>query len=294
SSYETQFHVPVRYQTTEMGDLYSVEICGIRLQSSDPKELLARSKSVLKSFINFSRMPTYIFIAQNSRKIYPVYTVHDEVRAITHPGGPLMQHVELAKVRQDVTDFFNLIHANKTLDQMERLHVRGVHRKTLRLVRPIFYLKKRPRSADENEFWAPVFPSMTSQAIYTYAANERREVALDNGHEVFRLREKVAQALINDRRLRENYDLRVDRLLPDYWQKVSKVLKKQPQQLVHSGLALDVYQVDDYFVALETRKKEDRYSFYIGDDLADLIDRASQDLIRRGKMSRLASLELAD
>ncbi|MDX1523664.1 MAG: hypothetical protein R3264_18695, partial [Anaerolineae bacterium] len=40
SSYETQFQVPVRYQATASGDLYSVDLCGIRLESNDPNDLL--------------------------------------------------------------------------------------------------------------------------------------------------------------------------------------------------------------------------------------------------------------
>ena len=76
------------------------------------------------SLINLSRLPTYVFIAPRSHKMYPVYTVNDEVFATT-PGGPVFKHVELAKVREFLADYLHEIGALGVTDKSEKLHVRG-------------------------------------------------------------------------------------------------------------------------------------------------------------------------
>ncbi len=155
------------------------------------------------------------------------------------------------------------------------------------LIRPIFYLKKRAKSGDDNEFWAPVFSSKDGGSIYAYAASARRQVDIDNGHEILRLRSQVAQALIAAGRLNEDYDLRADRLLPQYWEKVKTQLKALAGKLVFNDTKLDIYQEGKYIIAVEHRPDEDRYSFYIGTDVEDLQTRAAQDLLRRGFINKL-------
>ncbi len=102
--------------------------------------------------------------------VYPVYTVGDEVYATT-PGGPVFRHVELAKVREFLSDCLHTMEEIGSVDRAETLHVRGIDKNTLGLIRPSFYLKKRVPS--EAEFWAPVFKSEDGRSIYTYAARAK-------------------------------------------------------------------------------------------------------------------------
>ncbi len=112
---------------------------------------------------------------------------------------------------------------------METLHVRGVDKNTLGLVRPIYYLKKRVPG--EAEFWAPVFKSEDSRTIYTYAASAKREAPIDSGHEIMALHAMVAEALRKDGRLDNPYDLRSDRVFPDEAKDLLATLTLQPYQL---------------------------------------------------------------
>jgi hypothetical protein len=165
---------------------------------------------------------------------------------------------------------------------------------TLGLIRPIFYLKKRPSSAGDNEFWAPVFLADDGQSIYTYAASGKREVDLAGGYEALLLRTQVAQALMADKRLNENFDLRPDRLLPDYWDQVRATLKPAPAKLVYGDRSLAVYQNGRGMVAVEHRRNEDRYSLYIGRDIADLRDRTAYDFVRRGLIDRTEEIGIEE
>jgi hypothetical protein len=174
----------------------------------------------------------------------------------------------------------------------EKLHVRGVNRETLALIRPIFYLKKRPQGGDDHEFWAPVFLAEDGKSIYTYAASAKREVAVDNGHEVFGLHSLVAQALIGDKRLKDEYDLRADRLLPEYWEKVKPHLEPLSARLVSKDQQFDLYREGVLVAALEYRQAEDRYSFYLGTGLEDLCQRAGRDLVRRGLIRTLEEIRI--
>ena len=224
ADFNTRYRVPI-WQRTNGKTKYAADVCGFQIEGDSPDAVSALIEKMVPELVNMARLPSYVFIARRSHKMYPVYTYGDEVFATT-PGGPLFKHVELAKVREYLSDYMHTIKALGAPGKSEKLHVRGVHRETLGLIRPVFYLKKRSQSDDDNEFWAPVFTSRDGNSIYAYAASGRREVEIDDGHEVFRLRSQVAQALIADKRLKEDYDLRADRLLPDYWKKV------QPQKVV--------------------------------------------------------------
>lgn len=278
-NFNAHYTIPITEQVNGQSH-YAADVCGFQIEADSPEATVSLIDKLLQELINLARLPTYIFVARRSHKIYPVYTFKNEVFATT-PGGPVFRHVELSKVREYLSDYMHTIGQLGSPGKSEKLHVRGVHRKTLSLVRPIFYLKKRPESGDDNEFWAPVFASTDGQAIYTYAASGRREVDVDAGHEILRLRSQVAQALIADGRLKEDYDLRADRLLPEYWEKIKAHLEPLPDKLTFGDTQLELYQDGKYLIAVENRNEEDRYSFYIGKSYEDLQIRAGKDLVRR-------------
>ncbi len=285
----TKFKVPIT-ESTNGKTKYKANVCGFAVEGDDPEVVLGFIEKLVPRLVNMARLPTYVFIARRSHKMYPVYTYGDEVFATT-PGGPLLKHVELAKVREYLSDYMHTTGALGVPGKSEKLHVRGVHRDSLQLVRPLFYLKKRAASGDENEFWAPVFPSITRGAIYAYAASGRREVETDNGYEVFQLRQQVAQALIADKRLKDQADLRVDRLLPEYFERVRENLTPLPSKLAASGIEMPLYQARTKVVAVEYRSREDRYSFYVGSDMATVQERAAKDLLRRGLITSASQLK---
>ena len=288
--FNTRFQVPICRRANGKST-YVANICGFQSAGDSLEAVVALIEKLLPQLVNMARFPTYVFIARRSHKMYPVYTYGDKVFATT-PGGPLFEHVELAKVREYLGQYMNTIGELGAPGKSEALHVRGVHRRTLGLVRPIFYLKKRPEAVGDFEFWAPVFPSKDHDAVYTYAASGRREVEIDHGHEILRLRSQVARALIGDSRLKEDYDLRVDRLLPMYWEKVRPQLKATSSKLVFNGSQMDIYQEGRYLVAVEQRLAEDRYSFYIGDSVEELQTRAAKDLVRRRLVTDIAKVKV--
>lgn len=276
--------------------LYNAEVCGFRVEGRQPDEVVTLVSKLMSGLVNVARLPTYVFIARRSHQMYPVYTVGDEVLATT-PGGPAFRHIELAKVRDYLSDYLHFIGELGVPGKSEKLHVRGVSRKSLALVRPIFYLKKRPMNDDENEFWAPVFISSSGDSIYTYAASGRREVDLNSGREALLLQSQVAQALMADKRLKDTYNLRIDRLLPDYWQTIKATLQAHPAKLVYDApklgkVKLDMYRNGKFVVAVEHRQDEDRYSLFLGQNETDLADHAIQDLVRRGLITNSTSIRI--
>jgi len=275
------YDVPM-YKVPKNGyTLYDAEICGFRIEADTPEEAIFLSEKILPGLVTAARFPTYVFIARRSRRLYPVYTIGDEVLATT-PGGPVFRHVELAKVREYLTDYLHTMGKLGVPGMSEKLHVRGVSKTNLALIRPLFYLKKRAVTPNDKEFWAPVFVSHAGNTIYAYAANDRREVDLNGGHEILRLRSQVAQALIADQRLADDLDLRADRLLPEYWDRVKSTLNAQTMKLTFNDTVMDVYRNDKFLIAVEYRETEDRYSFYIGRNPDELKSRTAKDLIRRG------------
>ena len=289
---DTTFKIPV-YLHTNGKDMYNVELCGFRVEADTPEELTPLVDRLLRGLVNMARLPTYVFIARRSRQMYPVYTVGDEVFATT-PGGPVFRHVELAKVREHLSDYLHEVGELGTPGKSDTLHVRGVNMDTLGLIRPIFYLKKRVENIGDNEFWAPVFLADDGKSIYTYAASGKREVDLAGGYEALLLRSQVAQALIADKRLKENFDLRPDRLLPDYWKQIEATLKLQPTKLVAEDITLDIYQNGRGIVAVEHRRDEDRYSLYIGKDINDLHARTAKDFVRRGLIDQVEAIRIEE
>jgi hypothetical protein len=286
------FHVPVFLQHVKDKSVYHAEVCGFQVKAHTSAEIAPGIEELVPSLINAARLPTYIFVARHSRHLYPVYTVGDEVFATT-PGGPVFRHVELAKVREYLTDYLGQIGELWRPGNKDRLHVRGVHKETLALVRPVFYLKKRAQNAQDNEFWAPVFPSDDETRIYTYAASAKREEVINCGHELLSLRTQVAQALIADKRLQEELELRADRVMQPYWQRLAAILTPLSCQLVYKDIKLKVYQNWEDWVAVEYRPNdENRVSLYFGRDADDLRDRTSQDFARRGLIPDPLALHL--
>lgn len=272
------FYVPVEVRYQGMKKSFAVNIAGWELESERPEALPDKISRFLPRLISLARLPTYLFVARRAGGIYPVYTIGSEVYATT-PGGPVFRHVELAKVREYLTDY---LHAAGILGEKglsDKLHTRGLNLKTLGLRRPIFYLKKRVPG--EVDFWAPVFESGDGKHIYCYAADERREVPMIGGVEVLYLQQMVANALKTDKRLKDPFDLRPDRLFPDYWERLKATLSTS-EPITVNGMTLPAYANENGLLALEERKDEGRYSLYLGKDAEDLQARVAVDLERRG------------
>lgn len=275
------FEVPVTLSYVGKGKQYSVAVCGFILHVDNPDKLPPRMEALLSELINVARLPRHVFVARRAQKIYPVYTIGHEVMAVT-PSGPVFRHVELAKVREYLTDY---LHETNVLGEKgisDKLHVRGLDMKTLALLRPVFYLKKRV--SGETDFWAPVFENPTADGLYTYAVNAQRDVHFDNGKEVLILRDLVAELLRTDGRLNDLYDLRPDRLLPDYWARLQAILKPEGQ-VVASGRPIDVYTSGKIWIGVEPRPDEERYGLFFGTNIDDLRGRMTRDFIRRGLLT---------
>lgn len=275
--YNTIFEVPVYVESVKGKTVYNVEICGFRVETSSIDYIPTMVERTVSGLINMARLPSYVFIARRSQGVYPVYTVDNEVFATT-PGGPVFRHIELAKVRDFLSDYLHAMDILGVPGKSDKLHVRGVNTTTLALMRPLFYLKKRV--PNETEFWAPVFRSRDSRYIYTYAASARREV-YEGANEVLALQDWVAKALIQDKRLSNLYDLRPDRLLSGSWQKLKSILIPEGQAII-DDMQLALYQKNGVFLGAEHRADEDRYSLYLGDSVTDVCNRARLDFIRRG------------
>jgi len=272
------FYVPVEVRHQGMKKTFAVNIAGWELASERPEVLPGKISQFLPRLISLARLPSYVFIARRAGAIYPVYTIGSEVYATT-PGGPIFRHVELAKVREYLTDY---LHAAGVLGEKglsDKLHTRGLNRTTLGLRRPIFYLKKR--IPGEVDFWAPVFESGDGKHIYCYAADERREVPMIGGVEVLYLQQMVAMALKTDKRLKAPFDLRPDRLFPEYWERLKATLSAG-EPITVNGLTFPVFTNENGLIALEERKEEDRPSLYLGKNEEELRTRIAVDLERRG------------
>ena len=240
--------------------IYRADVAGFRLEAGNIQYIEQKVSKLLPTLVNFSRLPDYVFIARRSQRIYPVYTIGDEVVATT-PGGPTFRHVELAKVRAYLADYAAATGELGGPGRSDKLHVRGVSRRTLVLLRPVFYLKKRVPG--QPEFWAPVFEAEDGRSVYAYVASSKREVPMDHGREVLALRHVCAEALIADNRLLHNHDLRLDRLTPDYWARMRPKLKPEPYGLAVGQTAnagsvdMPLYGNGRALVAVETRQEEE-------------------------------------
>ena len=283
------FDVPVHVNHYGLKKVYDVELCGFRLETVYLEELPRGLERLLSGLINMARLPSYVFIARQAGAIYPVYTVANEV-VVTTPGGPVFRHVELAKVREYLTDY---LHRVKVLGEgglSDKLHVRGVDMHTLGLRRPIFYLKKRVPG--QMDFWAPVFESENGRFIYTYAVNARRQVPVAEGREVLNLRALVAEVLGKDGRLPNPDDLRIGRLFPDRWQQLRRHFSPDGDIAAGSKM-LSLFRDGDILIGLESRPREDRYSLFLGRDTDDIRQRARTDFSRRGVHVEKVMVEVA-
>ncbi len=275
------FQIPVRASYTGMKKTYSVEVSGFRLTTEHVNNVPTLIERLMEGVTRLGRIPHYVFIARDAGVVYPVYTIDDEVLAPT-PYGPLFQHIELAVVRKRLGDYLHDIKVLGAKGRTDKFHVRGVDRHTLQLVRPIFYLKKRDVTK-EDDFWAPVFRSKEGGHIYAYAASDRREAVIDSGKEVLVLHNLVANVLKDDGRLTNKFDLRPDRLFAEMWEQLKATLIDNGDELTVSGVSIPIYTAaDGVTIGLEARLDEERYSLFLGGDIDGVREQAAADFARRG------------
>lgn len=272
------FAIPIYAKHLGQKKRFFVDVCGFRLEDEILNELPTRIEQLLTGLINISRLPTYVFIARRAKGVYPVYTIDEEVFATT-PGGPIFKHVELAKVREYLSDYLHDAGILGEVGLSDTLHVRGINPHTLGLRRPVFYLKKRV--PDEVDFWAPVFESGDGKRIYAYAANARREAPIGGGQETLFLRELVAQSLLTDKRLTDLHDLRPDRLQTTYWDRLKQNMSFEGNITVKDR-TIPLYSNNYVWVGQETRPDEDRYSLFVGQNAQAIKRRVEVDFKRRG------------
>ena len=276
----TVYQIPVFVEYAGLQKSFGVDVCGFRVTAKHPQQIVEPLTRLLYGLVNVSRLPTYVFIARRARAVFPVYTINHEVMAITQ-GGPIFKHVELAKVREYLTDFLHDAGVLGERGLSDKLHVRGVSQSTLGLRRPIFYLKKRVLG--QTDFWAPVFQAADGKTIFTYAVNQRRSVPKDNGMEVLALWEQVADALLADGRLRNRFDLRPDRLYATHWQEIEAHLyAERPLQM--NEITLPRYRDGLHWIAVEPRPDEERFGLFLARTADELIARVQDDFQRRGLM----------
>lgn len=284
------YRIPVYYNKTKKRG-YSAEIAGFQVGSDTSDRMPALMKHLIENLVNVARLPNYVFIARRAKQVYPVYTIEDEVIVVT-PTGPIFRHVELAKVRQYLTEYLHKIRVLGKDGKSDKLHVRGIDPNTLGLRRPVLYLKKRD-AADGAPFWAPVFENGPKDGIYAYAASSRRDVANESAFSaVWELRQLVAELLVADHRLGDVNDLRADRIMPGYWQGLSTQLAPTGKTLVADALRMPIYEIQSKFVAVERRENENRNGLYVGDSVEDLAGRVAKDILRRGLIAHLEDLTL--
>lgn len=270
------YQVPIFVRYNGLNKKFGLDVCGYRLEAKTPYLLQEPIEHLLRGLVRAARLPTYVFVARRAKAVYPVYTIHDEVLAVT-ADGPVFRHVELAKVREYLTDYLHDAHILGKKGMSDKLHVRGISRTTLGLSRPVMYLKKRV--PQQSEFWAPVFQSNDGQKIYTYAASDRREVTRQDD-EVLQLHALVAQLLQADNRLKSPYDLRPDRLMPAFWERLKRRLDFVEETAV-SHITIPLYRHNQTWLGLEHRPEEDRYGLFLGSSKASLINRIKTDFSRR-------------
>lgn len=274
----TVYQIPIFVEYSGLQKTFGADVCGFRVTAKHPQQIIDPLSRLLYGLINASRLPHYVFIARRARAVFPVYTIDNEVMAITQ-GGPYFKHVELAKVREYLTDFLHQAGILGEKGLSDKLHVRGISQSTLGLRRPIFYLKKRV--VGETDFWAPVFQAADGKTIYVYAVNQRRDVPKADGTEVLELRELVAKALQADGRLQNPFDLRPDRLFPYLWEEMKNHLHEE-RPLPINQIELPRYRDGLHWVALETRPDEERFGLFLGRTADDLAQRVRADFQRRG------------
>ena len=275
----SNLHIPVFVQETTDEKFYTAEACGYQVHAVDLNELPHQVDRLIRSLMVTGRLPSYVFIARHGNHIYPVYTVGDEVTTAV-PNGPAFRHIELAKIREYLEDYLFTSGVLGAKDDRDKLHIRGVHRKSLALVRPICYLKKR--AVGEETFWSPVFLTEDGSHIYTFAASAKREVPIAAGREFLNIQRIVAEVLITDKRLSKPHDLRIDRLFPEQLAQVLSHFQAKDETLIVEGISLPLYRFEDGLIAVEDRPEEDRYSLFFGQGLDDLQDRIERSFKRRG------------
>lgn len=278
-----QFSIPIQQKSNGITKYYA-QMCGFQVESDRKQDMPRLVRYLLGNLINVGRLPDYVFIANRAKRVYPVYTLGNEV-AVTTPNGPIFRHVELAKVREYLTDY---LHVTKILGKegkSDKLHVRGINRHNLGLRSPLFYLKKY--TDGEERFWAPVFENGAGDGIYVNAADNRRDILKEGGNEVIQLTKLVSELLITQSRLSDRFDLRADRLKAAYWEEVKGTLTPTDKTIKAGSKTLEVFQDKQEMVAVEHRSREsgetkDRYGLYLGKSFDELEKRVQTDFRRRG------------
>jgi hypothetical protein len=106
---------------------------------------------------------------------------------------------------------------------------------------------------------------------------------------------------MGDKRLNHTYDLRLDRLMADTWQRLQSTMIKVPSRLqINTPLKkissheLEIYKNGMAYVAIEARLSENRFGIFLGNGLDDLKQRLVTDYLRRGIIHNANSVQIKE
>ena len=139
-------------------------------------------------------------------------------KCLQRPGGPQFRHVELAWVREYLTDYLNTIGILGNGSQDDRCTY-GVDTTTLEMIRPLFYFEEngwRGRRISGHRFsfrpkLKPIRPPFTLYVASGPAAQHLRCCARHSGI----ARHRCRSADRRQKRLNASYDLRIDRIFAE-------------------------------------------------------------------------------
>ncbi len=115
---------------------------------------------------------------------------------------------------------------------------------------------------------------------------------------MLRLQRLVSDALIEQGRLEDPFDLRPDRLYPGALDNLLDGLTRQPYDLAYLArddedkTMLPLYRNGRTYVVVEHRQSEERYSIFVGRDPLDIRFKIGQDMERRNVCTSVDEVEL--
>jgi hypothetical protein len=260
-------------------EIYSVEVGGITVEKANILAVEKALPDAVQSLANYGTLP-YYFIDLPGRVRTPVYLVDGKLQ--TRVGdGPQLDEDDIGQLWQGLGDY---LVTTREINSREEITVSLLFWKELRIYPPAFILRN-----GNGKIWIPVF-YRGERLNYDVIGQPSRLLPIS---EAFNLREEVAAGLTNFKMLSSPSDLMMAQVQRDMWDRLEKTVSPTDKVLSYyeetTRTELPIYEARGGLLVPQVTST---VKINFGQDIEDLLKRATEEIIRERKVSSASYVEI--
>jgi hypothetical protein len=260
-------------------EIYSVEVAGIMVEKANILAVEKALPDAVQSLANYGTLP-YYFIDIPGRARIPVYLVDGKLQTRVGDDAQLEED-DVGQLWHALGDY---LIPTRVTNSREEVTVSLLFWKELRIYPPAFIFRN-----GKGKIWIPIF-YRGERLNYDVIGQPSRLLPIS---EAFNLREEVAAGLTASKMLSSPFELRMDQVQREIWDRLEKTVAPTDRVLSYyeetTRTELPIFEVRGGLLVPQVTST---VKINFGRDIEDLLKRAAEELIRERKISSASYVEI--